>query len=98
LRKKLRAILLKQLFIILPKIIELVLLKDLCQFVITILCINDSFQNGLVKMESHPAVHVHVPYKAGLIALWLKKNYNLNYYVTEHWTGYDKTKHRQFFL
>jgi glycosyltransferase involved in cell wall biosynthesis len=43
------------------------------------------------------AVHVHVPYKAGLIALWLKKRYNLNYYVTEHWAGYDKSNADNFF-
>ena len=43
------------------------------------------------------AVHVHVPYKAGLIALWLKKRYKLNYYVTEHWAGYDKTNADNFF-
>jgi len=43
------------------------------------------------------AVHVHVPYKAGLIALWLKKKYNLNYYVTEHWTGYDKSTKDNFY-
>ena len=43
------------------------------------------------------AVHVHVPYKAGLIALWLKKKYKLNYLVTEHWTGYDKTTTDNFF-
>jgi glycosyltransferase involved in cell wall biosynthesis len=43
------------------------------------------------------AVHVHVPYKAGLIALWLKKKYNLNYYVTEHWAGYDNANSDNFF-
>ena len=43
------------------------------------------------------AVHVHVPYKAGLIALWLKKRYNINYYVTEHWAGYDKANTDNFF-
>jgi len=42
-------------------------------------------------------VHVHVPYKAGLIALWLKKKYNINYFVTEHWTGYDKTTKDNFY-
>jgi glycosyltransferase involved in cell wall biosynthesis len=42
-------------------------------------------------------VHVHVPYKAGLIALWLKKRYNINYYVTEHWTGYDKSTNDNFY-
>lgn len=33
-------------------------------------------------------VHVHVPMKAGLLALWLKKKYNIKYIVTEHWTIY----------
>ena len=42
-------------------------------------------------------VHVHVPYKAGLVALWLKKKYNLDYYVTEHWAGYDTTNADNFF-
>ena len=43
------------------------------------------------------SVHVHVPYKAGLIALWLKKKYHLEYYVTEHWVGYDRTNTDNFF-
>jgi len=43
------------------------------------------------------SVHVHVPYKAGLIALWLKKKYHLEYYVTEHWVGYDRTNADNFF-
>jgi glycosyltransferase involved in cell wall biosynthesis len=43
------------------------------------------------------ALHVHVPYKAGLIALWLKKKYQLEYYVTEHWVGYDNTNTDNFF-
>lgn len=43
------------------------------------------------------SVHVHVPYKAGLIALWLKRKYDLDYYVTEHWVGYDKTNEDNFF-
>ena len=43
------------------------------------------------------AAHVHVPYKAGLIALWLKKKFNLPYYVTEHWVGYDWTNSDNFF-
>lgn len=43
------------------------------------------------------AAHVHVPYKAGLIALWLKRKYNLEYFVTEHWVGYDRTNSDNFF-
>ncbi len=34
-------------------------------------------------------VHVHVPMKAGIIALWLKKKYKIQYVVTEHWTIYN---------
>lgn len=48
------------------------------------------FRKRFLQTELPVAVHVHVPYKAGLIALWLKKNYGLGYYVTEHWTGYDR--------
>jgi len=56
------------------------------------------FFSKWISQNGRPsAVHVHVPYKAGLIALWLKKKYNLNYYVTEHWTGYDKTSTDNFF-
>lgn len=34
-------------------------------------------------------VHVHIPFKAGLIALWLRKRYRLPFVVTEHWGGYN---------
>ena len=43
------------------------------------------------------AVHVHVPYKAGLVALWLKKKYGLDYYLTEHWAGYDKINEDNYY-
>lgn len=33
-------------------------------------------------------MHVHVAFKAGTIALALKKKYSLYYYLTEHWTVY----------
>jgi glycosyltransferase involved in cell wall biosynthesis len=50
------------------------------------------FQTKLVA-----AVHVHVPYKAGLVALWLKNKYRLDYYLTEHWAGYDKINADNFY-
>jgi len=34
-------------------------------------------------------VHVHVPIKAGVLALWMKKKYGINYIVTEHWAIYN---------
>ena len=36
-------------------------------------------------------VHVHVPMKAGIIALWLKRRYSIPYIVTEHWAIYNYT-------
>src|SRR5262249_18448784 len=35
-------------------------------------------------------VHAHVPIRAGLVALWMKKNFNLNYALTEHYGIYNK--------
>ena len=43
------------------------------------------------------AVHVHVSWKAGLIALWLKKKYGLHYYITEHWGIYNRIVKDNFF-
>lgn len=48
-------------------------------------------------------VHVHVPMKAGLLALWLKRKYGLNFIVTEHWNIYksqakDEFSTRNFFF
>jgi glycosyltransferase involved in cell wall biosynthesis len=34
-------------------------------------------------------VHVHVPIKAGIAALWVKKSYGIPYVVTEHWGIYN---------
>lgn len=41
-------------------------------------------ENGIPDL-----VHVHVPFKMGIIARWLKKKYSLPYVVTEHWTIYQ---------
>lgn len=40
--------------------------------------------NGLPNM-----VHVHVPMKAGMLALWMKRKYNIPFVVTEHWAIYN---------
>lgn len=41
------------------------------------------------KEHGDPALmHVHIIWKAGLLALWLKRKYGWKYLVTEHWTGY----------
>ncbi len=51
-------------------------------------------RNGLPDI-----VHVQIPYKAGLAALWLKRKYGLPFVVTEHWGIYnqvvtDRFEHR----
>lgn len=35
-------------------------------------------------------VHVQVPFKAGLLALWIRKKYGIPYVVTEHWAIYNE--------
>src|SRR4030095_13513464 len=42
-------------------------------------------------------VHVHVPMKAGLIARWLKRQYNIPYVVSEHSAHYKMGSHDDFF-
>lgn len=43
-----------------------------------------------VKLNGLPhLVHVHIPWKAGLIALWIKKKYGIQYIITEHWNIYN---------
>ena len=43
-----------------------------------------------IKTEGRPdLVHVHVPVKAGIIALWLKRKYEIPYAVTEHYGIYN---------
>ncbi len=42
-----------------------------------------------IKANGIPAyIHVHVAMKAGLIALWAKRKYNIPYLLTEHWGDY----------
>jgi len=57
----------------------------------------DYFSKKITENEKPISVHVHVPYKAGLIALWLKNKYNMEYNVTEHWTGYDRSTKDNFY-
>ena len=43
----------------------------------------------ILKNGKPDLVHVHVPIKAGLIALWIKKKFGIPYIVTEHWGIYN---------
>jgi glycosyltransferase involved in cell wall biosynthesis len=55
------------------------------------------FSKKTLQNKSSVAVHVHVAYKAGLIALWIKRKFGLEYYVSEHWSGYGKTDPDNYF-
>jgi glycosyltransferase involved in cell wall biosynthesis len=46
-------------------------------------------KNYIAKNGTPDIVHVHVPVKCGIIALWLKKKYGIKYIVTEHWAIYN---------
>ncbi len=41
-------------------------------------------------------VHVHVPWKAGLAALWIRKTFGLPYVITEHWGIYNRQAEHDF--
>ena len=48
-----------------------------------------AIRNYIIKNGKPDLVHLHVPIKAGILALWLKKNYKIPYLVTEHWGIYN---------
>jgi glycosyltransferase involved in cell wall biosynthesis len=43
----------------------------------------------IISQHRPHLVHVHVPWKAGLMAVWVKKKYGIPYLVTEHWGIYN---------
>ncbi len=49
-----------------------------------------AIENYVSKDGLPSCVHVHIPWKAGLIALWIKKRYNLPFILSEHWSIYDE--------
>ncbi len=34
--------------------------------------------------------HLHVAFKAGILAMWVKRKWGVPFIITEHWTGYHK--------
>ncbi|HEY1021753.1 MAG TPA: glycosyltransferase [Flavisolibacter sp.] len=44
----------------------------------------------LVKTQHPDLIHVHVPWKIGLLAVWAKKKYAIPYIVSEHWGIYNE--------
>jgi glycosyltransferase involved in cell wall biosynthesis len=53
--------------------------------------------NNYIKKNGLPAiVHVHIPWKAGILALWLKRKYKIPFIVTEHWGIYNDVLEENF--
>ncbi|MEO5946066.1 MAG: glycosyltransferase [Chitinophagaceae bacterium] len=48
-----------------------------------------AIRNYIIKNGKPDLVHIHVPIKAGVLALWMKKNYKIPYIITEHWGIYN---------
>jgi glycosyltransferase involved in cell wall biosynthesis len=46
----------------------------------------------MVENGKPDMVHVHIPYKAGLLGLWLKAKYKLPYVLSEHWGIYNEVE------
>jgi glycosyltransferase involved in cell wall biosynthesis len=54
--------------------------------------------NKYIEEHGKPGiVHVHVPLKAGLIARWIKKRYDVPYVASEHSAHYNMGSHDDFF-
>lgn len=49
----------------------------------------EAVKNYIKKNGLPDCVHVHIPWKAGLIALWMKKKYGTSFMITEHWGMYN---------
>lgn len=48
--------------------------------------------NAYIKMKGLPSlIHVHVPVKAGLTALYIRRKYNIQYLVSEQSSHYEKS-------
>ncbi|HWR32026.1 MAG TPA: glycosyltransferase [Chitinophagaceae bacterium] len=41
-------------------------------------------------------VHVHIPVKAGLLGLWIKRKYKVPYILTEHWGIYNNVEEANY--
>jgi glycosyltransferase involved in cell wall biosynthesis len=44
----------------------------------------------IISRENPSLLHVHVPWKAGLIAVWVKKKFGIPFLLTEHWGIYNR--------
>lgn len=55
-------------------------------------------RNFFVKNGKPGLVHVQVPMKAGILAIWLQRRYKISFLVTEHWGIYNEVAEDRFAL
>lgn len=55
-----------------------------------------ALRNYIIKNGKPALVHVQVPMKAGILAVWLKKRYKVPFVVTEHWGIYNEVVEDRF--
>lgn len=55
-----------------------------------------SIQDYISKYGLPDKVHVHIPWKAGLMGLWMQKKFGINYMISEHWGIYNKDVENNF--
>lgn len=48
-----------------------------------------ALRNYMVRYGKPDLVHIHIPMKAGIAGLWLKKRYQIPYLISEHWGIYN---------
>lgn len=51
-----------------------------------------SIQDYISENGVPDLVHVHIPMKAGIMALWMKRKFKVPFVVTEHWGIYNETE------
>src|SRR5205085_12074530 len=49
----------------------------------------DAVKEYVATQGKPDLVHVHIPWKAGLVALWMKKKFETSFIISEHWGVYD---------
>lgn len=57
-----------------------------------------ALRNYIVKNGKPDLVHVQVPMKAGILAVWLQRRYKVPFLVTEHWGIYNEVAEDRFAL
>ncbi len=56
----------------------------------------EAIQSYIEKNGLPDLVHVHVPWKAGLLATWMKEKYGTPFIISEHWGIYDPSASDSF--